>query len=73
MEKPELIQIIGARLRAARRASGVTLSALHKEHGISQSQINHFELRGLPNITNLLRLCRIYGCTPGSIVDNLPE
>lgn len=66
-----LVLAIGSRLRAARKASGVTLAKLHFEHGYSQSTINRWELRNLPTLPHLLKLCKIYNIQPSQILNDL--
>jgi Helix-turn-helix len=66
-----LVRAVGSRLRAARKASGVTNAALHLKHGYSHSTINRWELRSLPTIPHLLKLCRIYNIPPSQILNEL--
>jgi len=66
-----LVSTIGARLRAARKASGVSLAKLHSVHGYSPSTISRWELRSLPTLRHLMNLCRIYNIQPSNILNDI--
>ncbi|WP_033294410.1 helix-turn-helix domain-containing protein [Amycolatopsis jejuensis] len=61
MEIDEVLDAVGPRLRALRRQRGVTLAALARETGISESTLSRLE-SGLrrPNLELLLPLAQVY-------------
>jgi transcriptional regulator with XRE-family HTH domain len=73
MEAPQL-QVLGARIREARRARGWTQEALASAAGIDRSYVGGVE-RGErnPTFNTLCDICRALGCDVASITPGLPS
>jgi putative transcriptional regulator len=62
-------QTFGARLRAARKAAGVTQVELAKRLGLQQNRISDYERGTVPSVEIAARLARAIGVPLDSLVD----
>ncbi|WP_158261109.1 MULTISPECIES: helix-turn-helix domain-containing protein [Pirellulaceae] len=62
-------QLIGERIREARKSAGLTQADLAKSLGIAHVQISYYE-RGeqWPNIQRLMQICKVLGTSPDRIL-----
>ena len=65
--------MLGGRLRAARRARGLTLRALAQSAGVTESFLSQVERDvSSPSIASLQRICRALGASIGELLDGAP-
>ena len=58
---PEILEVLGARMRALRKAVGLTLVQAAERTGLDRSTISEFEHGGNATLLTLARLLRAYG------------
>jgi putative transcriptional regulator len=69
---PELLEEIGARLRALRQARGLRVEDAARESGLNKSTVSRAEHGDNPTLLTVLRLLRTYGRL-GGIESFIPE
>lgn len=67
------LDILGKRIRAKRRALGMSQEGLAHEAGLDRSYVGRIE-RGEHNLTfvSLVRICRAMGCDVAALTTGLP-
>ena len=61
MPDPEVMAVLGRRLKALRKAVGLTQTEASEETGLDRSTISRAEQGDNPTLLTLLRLLRTYG------------
>lgn len=69
---PELMQLLGGRLRALRKAQGLTLEQAAQTASLNKSTVVQAEKGRNPTLLTVLRLLRVYGRV-GAIAEFIPE
>jgi transcriptional regulator with XRE-family HTH domain len=63
---------IGARIRAARTAKGMSQKQLARKLGVTHQSVNKYEMANVElSITRLLALARALGVSPASLIGDL--
>jgi len=58
---PEILDLIGGRLRGLRKASGSTMAEAAERAGLARKTVSRAEKGDNPTLLTLVRLLRIYG------------
>ncbi len=58
---PEILDLIGGRLRGLRKASGLTITEAAARAGLARKTVSRAEHGDNPTLLTLVRLLRIYG------------
>lgn len=69
---PELMQMLGRRLKALRKYQELTLNEVAQRASLNKSTVVQAEKGRNPTLLTLLRLLRVYG-RAGVVVDMIPE
>jgi transcriptional regulator with XRE-family HTH domain len=72
MPDPELLQALGSRLRALRKAQGLTLEEVASRTGLDRGTISRAEHGENPTMLTVLRMLRSYGRL-GALSSFIPE
>lgn len=59
--EPEILDLIGARLRGLRKASGLTMAEAAERAGLARKTVSRAENGENPTLLTLVRLLRVYG------------
>jgi transcriptional regulator with XRE-family HTH domain len=69
---PELLKTVGSRLRALRKAQGLTLEEVASRAGLDRGTVSRAEHGENPTMLTVLRLLRTYGRL-GALSNFIPE
>jgi len=69
---PELLRAVGSRLRALRKAQGLTLEEVGRQTGLDRGTVSRAEHGENPTMLTVLRLLRAYGRL-GALSNFIPE
>lgn len=69
---PELMQLMGKRLRALRKNQGLTLEQVAERAALNKSTVVQAEKGRNPTLLTVLRLLRVYGRI-GAVAEFIPE
>lgn len=58
---PEVLDLIGGRLRGLRKASGFTIAEAAERAGLARKTVSRAEKGDNPTLLTLVRLLRVYG------------
>jgi transcriptional regulator with XRE-family HTH domain len=58
---PEILDLIGGRLRGLRKASGLTIAEAAERAGLARKTVSRAEKGDNPTLLTLVRLLRVYG------------
>lgn len=59
--EPEILDLIGSRLRGLRKASGLTMAEAAERAGLARKTVSRAENGDNPTLLTLVRLLRVYG------------
>lgn len=69
---PELMQMLGRRLKALRKSQELTLNEVAQRASLNKSTVVQAEKGRNPTLLTILRLLRVYG-RAGVVADIIPE
>lgn len=69
---PEILEVVGKRLAAARNATGLTQAEAADRAGLDRSTVSRAERGDNPNLLTIVRLLRVYGRL-GALESFIPE